>query len=217
MIETEIFVIRHGKIDNPNDVIYGRLPGFPLSERGRQQVLALAELLKSKGVDFDVIYSSPLEKALQTAEILKNALKSKALIEVREELNDIDSSNLEGESMDVLRQFDFDYEKLAQEGFSLESPSLVLERLKKLLEEVKEKNKGQRIAFITHGDPSRILLWSLQNPNQPTPSDLRDDNYLAPAGVVVLRFNPNSKFLDFEHLSVTTSIDDHNNKNLEAS
>lgn len=197
MKETEIYLIRHGKIDNPNDVVYGRMPNFPLSEEGKRQVFRLAKSLKSKGVRFEIIYCSPLEIALQTATILKDELGVDK-IEIKEELNDVDSRGLEGKPLDVLREANFDYAKLSQNGFVIESPKSVLERINALLDKVKRNDKGSCVAFVTHGDPSRILLWSLQNPHTSIPERLRDATYLAPGKAVVLNFGSDGQFLDLE-------------------
>src|SRR3989344_5674539 len=105
--ETQIYLIRHGAVENPNDVVYGRMPGFPLSEVGREQIRQLAEGLRSKGVRFEAIYSSPLQRALQTAQILKEELDL-ANIKINEELIDTAVPGIEGKLMDVVRAVEFD-------------------------------------------------------------------------------------------------------------
>jgi broad specificity phosphatase PhoE len=64
-VATVVHLVRHGEVHNPEGVLYGRLPGFRLSERGQQQALVVAEHLR----DADVTYvaCSPLERAGQTA------------------------------------------------------------------------------------------------------------------------------------------------------
>jgi hypothetical protein len=58
--------VRHGEVHNPDKVLYGRLPDFHLSERGRAQAQASADWL----ADNDIVYvvASPLERAQETAE-----------------------------------------------------------------------------------------------------------------------------------------------------
>ncbi len=63
-----IHLIRHGEVENPKGVIYGRLPGFHLSDKGRRQVEAAAERLKDRNVG--TIWASPLERAQETAEAI---------------------------------------------------------------------------------------------------------------------------------------------------
>jgi broad specificity phosphatase PhoE len=57
--------VRHGVVHNPDKVLYGRLPGFRLSELGEQMAAQAAKALA--GRDITVVRSSPLERARQTA------------------------------------------------------------------------------------------------------------------------------------------------------
>jgi broad specificity phosphatase PhoE len=61
-----VHLVRHGEVDNPGGVLYGRLPGFHLSEAGRLMAKAAADFLA--GRDITVVRSSPLERAAATAE-----------------------------------------------------------------------------------------------------------------------------------------------------
>jgi broad specificity phosphatase PhoE len=61
-----VHLVRHGEVDNPEGVLYGRLPGFGLSEAGRLMAKAAADYLA--GRDVTVLRSSPLQRALETAE-----------------------------------------------------------------------------------------------------------------------------------------------------
>jgi broad specificity phosphatase PhoE len=63
---TVVHLVRHGEVDNPHGVIYGRLPGYHLSAAGRVMAKAAAGFLA--GRDITVLRSSPLERAIQTAE-----------------------------------------------------------------------------------------------------------------------------------------------------
>ncbi|HEY2489483.1 MAG TPA: histidine phosphatase family protein [Streptosporangiaceae bacterium] len=65
---TVIHLLRHGEVRNPDGVIYGRLPGFQLSEDGRMMAKAAADFLA--GRDITALYSSPMERARETAEPL---------------------------------------------------------------------------------------------------------------------------------------------------
>jgi broad specificity phosphatase PhoE len=60
-----VHLVRHGEVDNPGRVLYGRKPGFHLSERGQAMASAAAGYLG--GRDVRVLRSSPLERAVQTA------------------------------------------------------------------------------------------------------------------------------------------------------
>jgi broad specificity phosphatase PhoE len=63
---TIVHMLRHGEVFNPDKILYGRLPGYRLSELGVQMAKAAADAL----ADHDVTYlvASPLERAQQTAE-----------------------------------------------------------------------------------------------------------------------------------------------------
>ncbi len=63
---TIVHLVRHGEVANPGGVLYGRIPGFRLSEDG--QVMAKAAAGFMAGRDVTVLRSSPLERAIQTAE-----------------------------------------------------------------------------------------------------------------------------------------------------
>jgi len=63
---TVVHLVRHGEVANPDGVLYGRLPGYRLSEAG--QVMAKAAAGFMAGRDVTVLRSSPLERARETAE-----------------------------------------------------------------------------------------------------------------------------------------------------
>jgi broad specificity phosphatase PhoE len=64
--ETRVHLVRHGEVYNPDHVLYGRLPGFRLSELGELMAERTAEAMKDR--DVTVLRTSPLERAVQTAE-----------------------------------------------------------------------------------------------------------------------------------------------------
>jgi broad specificity phosphatase PhoE len=63
---TVVNLVRHGEVRNPGRVIYGRLPDFHLSEDGRMMAKAAAAFLA--GRDVTALFSSPMERARETAE-----------------------------------------------------------------------------------------------------------------------------------------------------
>ncbi len=62
---TVVHVMRHGEVHNPEGVLYGRLPGYHLSELGRQMADRVAEHLADR--DITHVVASPLERAQETA------------------------------------------------------------------------------------------------------------------------------------------------------
>lgn len=63
-----VHLVRHGEVENPKGVIYGRLPGYHLSDRGQRQAAAAAERLAD--ADIGLVRSSPLERAQETAQLI---------------------------------------------------------------------------------------------------------------------------------------------------
>jgi broad specificity phosphatase PhoE len=63
---TIVHMLRHGEVFNPNKVLYGRLPGYGLSELGQQMAKAAAQALAK--MDVAVVVASPLQRAQETAE-----------------------------------------------------------------------------------------------------------------------------------------------------
>ncbi len=63
--ETIIHLLRHGEVDNPEHILYGRLPGFHLSANGRVMAGAAADHFSERPVV--AVFSSPLERAQETA------------------------------------------------------------------------------------------------------------------------------------------------------
>lgn len=59
--------MRHGEVHNPDGILYGRLPGYRLSERGRQMVTRVAEELRAGGHDLAAVIASPLQRAQESA------------------------------------------------------------------------------------------------------------------------------------------------------
>jgi broad specificity phosphatase PhoE len=62
---TLVHVVRHGEVDNPESLLYGRLPGYHLSELGQQMAEVVAKHLADRDITY--VVSSPLERALETA------------------------------------------------------------------------------------------------------------------------------------------------------
>lgn len=60
-----VHLLRHGEVFNPERVLYGRLPGYHLSELGERQAAASAQWLARRDIGY--LVSSPLERARQTA------------------------------------------------------------------------------------------------------------------------------------------------------
>lgn len=66
---TVVHVWRHGEVFNPDKILYGRLPGFGLSDAGRAMAQAGAEYLAPR--DLAALYTSPLQRARETVAALE--------------------------------------------------------------------------------------------------------------------------------------------------
>lgn len=64
-IASTVHVVRHGEVHNPESILYGRQPGWRLSERGEAMAEAVAQWTSE--LSLGAIHSSPLERAQQTA------------------------------------------------------------------------------------------------------------------------------------------------------
>src|SRR3954468_3020093 len=71
MVATTLHLLRHGEVHNPDGVLYGRLPGYHLSERGRLMAERVAGHLSGADggprADVTLVVASPLQRAQETA------------------------------------------------------------------------------------------------------------------------------------------------------
>lgn len=72
MTRTVVHLVRHGEVDNPAHIMYGRLPGYHLSAAGRQMAEQTAKALADRDITY--LVASPLERAQETAQPLSEAL-----------------------------------------------------------------------------------------------------------------------------------------------
>ncbi len=95
-MRTVVHLLRHGEVHNPSGVLYGRRPGYHLSELGRRMAQRVADTIA--GRDITHLVCSPLERAQETAEPLAAALG----LTVTTDLRVIESTNVfEGETFGV--------------------------------------------------------------------------------------------------------------------
>lgn len=69
---TIVHLLRHGEVFNPTKILYGRLPGFRLSDYGQRQAQAVAEKLCEH--EIAAVIASPLQRARETAAPLATSL-----------------------------------------------------------------------------------------------------------------------------------------------
>jgi probable phosphoglycerate mutase len=156
-----LLLIRHGENDYvKTSKLAGHLPGIHLNERGQKQAQALAEALKD--VAIKAIYSSPLERAMETAAPIAQAHKLEIIPEA--DLMDTNVGSWQGKSLKVLRRMNA--WKIVQsapsrfrfpEGESfVESQTRYVSALERI---IKKYNKPQDIvAVVFHADPIKLAI-----------------------------------------------------------
>ncbi|KAH1151459.1 hypothetical protein GYH30_045123 [Glycine max] len=96
---TEVFLISHGEceLNLAPDLVGGRCPAAALTANGKRHARALAVFLKSQGVRFSAVYSSPLDRARSTAvSVCKEVNFSEEQIQSTDALAEISQGNWEG-------------------------------------------------------------------------------------------------------------------------
>lgn len=151
-----IYIVRHGKTDlNQANVLQGR-SDHPLNEEGVDQARKAAE--KLKGISFTYVFSSPLQRALQTAKIIVpdlEPIKDDRLIEM--DYGPYEGSDLRKPDPELLRFFsDFVNEKTPE---GMEELSHIVERTGEFLKEI--QNLNGNILVSTHAIAMKGLLENL--------------------------------------------------------
>jgi probable phosphomutase (TIGR03848 family) len=153
-------LIRHGENDYlKQGRMPGRLPGIHLNDHGREQAVVLAKTLKTLMIK--AIYSSPLERAVETAEPLAQSLGLS--IQIRPGLVDSDVGEWQGIQLKKLHKHPL--WKLVQEQPSQirfpggESFLELQERLVKEFEAICALQKSRDVvAVVFHSDPIKLVL-----------------------------------------------------------
>ncbi|HEX7963479.1 MAG TPA: histidine phosphatase family protein [Candidatus Saccharimonadales bacterium] len=158
----EIFLARHGQNeDNAEGLLNGRRDR-PLTELGREQARQLAQGIKDAGLTFDVIYSSPLVRAYETADIVRRALGMKDKPTVIPELIERDFGEYTGKTpewavedagSDIIPAEKIMYLPHPPGGETF--PQLVA-RGQTVLEKVRALHASGRVLLVAHGDIGKM-------------------------------------------------------------
>jgi len=184
---TQISLVRHGQVANPDEIIYGRLPGFRLSRKGFSQAQRVARRLS--GTTLSALFSSPLLRARQTAgEILRH--HSHLTLQIRPAINEV-LTPFEGrpawQVKDRLEDF---YSGCPPE---YEQPRDIVRRVSDFIEEVHQHYRGRHVVAVTHGDVIAFtVLWAKGQSLDPAQKARLDrfglaDAYPATASITTLR------------------------------
>jgi probable phosphoglycerate mutase len=156
-----LFLIRHGLTATTGRVLYGRAPGVSLDERGRAQAARLAE--RFRPVKLTAIYSSPLERCVETVEPL--AAAQRLPVVQRHELIEMDAGSWTGKTLAaVRRRAAWKVIQEAPGSFRFpegESFPEAADRVVAELERIARRHRRGRVAVATHGDIVRIAIAHL--------------------------------------------------------
>jgi len=155
-----VLLIRHGENDFvKKGRLAGRLPGVHLNARGQAQASALAETLK--GIKLAAVYSSPLDRAVETARPLAAAQKLRVLR--RPGLAETLLGDWEGKSIKALQR-DKRWRALQERPAQFRFPGgeSMLEQLARLVGEVQALCAAHKakdvIACVSHADPIKLII-----------------------------------------------------------
>ena len=157
-VSTMIHLVRHGEVLNPNRVFYGRLSGFRLSRKGREQAHAAGAYFRGKPIG--AIYAGPLLRARKTGEAIA-AHHDPLKMKVSSLLNEV-CSPYEGLPASMVDERDGDVYTYEGNGGCFEQPCDVFSRFLTFLKRVHGKHNGCQIVAVTHGDVVVFTsLWAL--------------------------------------------------------
>jgi broad specificity phosphatase PhoE len=188
---TTFFLIRHASCNGLGQTLWGRTPGICLNEKGQLQARRLADRFKS--MTLDAIYSSPLDRALQTATEIARSLK----LEVRrsEAANEIDFGEWTGQPFECLsaderwRHFNSHRSMTTIPGG--ESFLEVQNRIVKEIEALAAEHGKARIAIVSHADVIRAAVACFAA----IPIDMIDRFEISPCSVSVVSVDHNNPTL----------------------
>lgn len=155
----KIFVVRHGQDeDNAAGILNGRRD-MELTELGKRQAGETAQKLKSYGIE--IIYTSPLKRAYETARIIAEHIGIDEII-VDEHLIEREYGSLTGTRIDEIEKnakkiFKSHGATYFIEADGAESYAKVLERAKKIMEEITDRQPEKTILIVAHSGIARML------------------------------------------------------------
>ena len=184
---TRVHLVRHGQVHNPKRMVYGRLPGWRLSAKGRAQAEAVAHALAARPVA--ALYSSPLQRARETAAIIGETLGLS--VRVRDDLTESAlAERWEGMPWPQVwlahRREWQTYRKHPLDLDASEPLARLAERMTHAVRELARTHRGEEIVLVSHGDPIKAAVLAL------TGGDLGriHDQRLTTGGSVVLDVAP---------------------------
>ncbi len=179
---TTFYLVRHGACDGIGEKLWGRTAGVCLNEEGKRQAQQLAE--RFIGVSLDAVYSSPLERALETAEAIARAAGLE--VEQTAAFNEIDFGDWTGKSFEQLsageRWQRFNNQRSLTNIPGGESFLDVQARVVAELERLSQQHDGARVAIVSHADVIKAVVGYVAG----TPIDLLQRLEISPCSVSIV-------------------------------
>ncbi len=180
MTNTHLGLLRHGQTDwNINFLLQG-VTDIPMNQTGIEQVELAAKAIRAE--DWDVVLTSPLSRARQTAEIIASQHGYTEIIE-QELLIERSFGEAEGLSHEQWRAKYSNLDVIP----GGESRTQLAERSRLLLETISQELAGKRVLAISHGALIRTLIAIASNNELP-----RDGERLGNASLNVVKHSDNS-------------------------
>lgn len=154
-----LFLIRHGLTAQTGKILYGRLSGIGLDDRGRAQAEELVR--RFDGVRLTALYSSPLERCVETVEPL--AAAQRLAIVGRTDLEEMDAGSWTGRSLAQLRRTAL-WKTVQRQPSAFRFPDggesfpEAQARAVAEVERIARRHRRGRVAVATHGDIVRIVV-----------------------------------------------------------
>ena len=160
----QIIFLRHGQAKNNTErILAGRTKGIPLTEIGIKQAEHTAELLEHMNIS--AIYSSPIQRAKHTAEIV--AEHNSLNVTLDERLIELDMGKFTGVPYDeiftshgnVFMKFYNGELEIAHNG--VETFAEVKKRVLGMVDHIIEKHPDENVVLVTHMDPIKAMLSTI--------------------------------------------------------
>lgn len=202
-MKTTLYIVRHGQTQsNKLEIVMGD-SDLPLNLTGEVNAKNVGRKLKELKVKPDAVYSSVLQRAAKTADIIAKELNYTKPIDRSQELREINYGDIEGISFKQARETIPAY-KSKEVNFVFpngESYAQLYKRVTKEIERIMSENQGKTILIVSHLRPLQCILchynkWNLHEELLNTPSHERiEHEYIGK-----LTFN-GSKFEKYENIS----------------
>jgi probable phosphomutase (TIGR03848 family) len=180
---TTFALIRHADHALLGHTIVGRAPGVRLSPEGVREAEALAERLE--GSSIRALYSSPLERARETAAPIAARLRLE--VQIADELNEIDFGEWTNRRLADLHELEeWRRFQIFRSGSLIPGGEAVVEvqaRMLRLVERLCARHPGQTVALISHGDVIKATLSHYLG----VPLDLFQRIEISPASISIVR------------------------------